>query len=149
MGKTKVTTTPPVIVVDADAIVAQAHPHDSNHAKAIQITQDLQSINARMIYPVTAVCEAVTVLQHKLSNTATAYGTAVVFTDPQLQVSEVNQQTIINATNNYFEPQGSKKNTLFDCIVLETAKTHKADAIFSFDKFYKRRGYKLAEDYVS
>ena len=97
-----------------------------------------------MVYPATAICEAVTVLQHKLSSTATAYGTAVIFTDPHLQVEEVNQKTIARSVNNYFKQDTSKKNTLFDCIVLETADKFKADAIFSFDHFYKTKGFKLA-----
>lgn len=136
----------PVIVVDADAIVAQAHPQDGNHEKALRISQQLKEKNALMIYPSTAICEAVTVLQHKLNSTATAYGTAVVFTDSNLQVTEVNQDAIIRSVNNYFSPDTSKKNTLFDCIVLDTAEQYKADAIFSFDHFYKVKGFNLAQD---
>jgi len=46
----------------------------------------------------------------------------------------------------YFSSTTSKKNTLFDCIVAVTAEENKADAIFSFDKFYKRKGFKLASE---
>ena len=133
---------PPVIVVDADAIVAQAHPQDANHKKALDDVKILKDLNAQIIYPSTAVCEAVTVLQHKLKKSATAYGTAVVFTDPNLEVVEINQETIRRAVN-HFSPTTSKKNTLFDCIVLDTAEKYKADAIFSFDHFYESRGFKL------
>lgn len=134
------------MVIDADAIVAQAHPRDTNHAKAIQISQRLKEINAHIIYPATAICEAITVLQHKLTSTATAYGTAVIFTDLSLQIAEIDQRTIIHAVNNFFKPTASKRNTLFDCIVLDIAQAYKADAIFSFDQFYKKRGFKSAQD---
>ena len=134
------------IVVDADAIVAQAHPDDSNHSRALSTTQYLKKINARVVYPTTAVCEAVTVLQHKLENSATAYGTAVIFTDPNLHVVEINQEIMTRAINNHFRPTTSKKNTLFDCIVLEIAEQYQADAIFSFDHFYKSKGFKLASE---
>lgn len=36
------------VVVDADAIVAQAHHQDANHAKAVQISQKLKEINAHI-----------------------------------------------------------------------------------------------------
>lgn len=136
----------PTVVVDADAIVAQAHSRDANHMKAVQISKNLKRMNAQLVYPATAICEAVTVLQHKLTSTATAYGTAVVFADPNLQVVEVSQKTIARAINNFFQPATSKKNILFDCIVLDSAEKYKADAIFSFDRFYKKQGFKLAEE---
>ncbi len=136
----------PVIVVDADAIIAQAHPQDANHQRALDVSQQLRDLNAQMIYPSTSICEAVTVLQHKLNSSATAYGTAVVFTDLNLEVVEVNQDTIRRSVNSYFRPDASKKNTLFDRIIMDIAEQFKADAIFSFDHFYKTKGFKLAHE---
>ncbi|MDO8570540.1 MAG: type II toxin-antitoxin system VapC family toxin [Candidatus Daviesbacteria bacterium] len=135
----------PVVVVDADAIIAQAYPDDSNHKLAVTISENLNKFGAQVIYPATAILEATTVLQGKLNSGATAYGTAVVFTDPNIQVAEVNQETLRNAIK-YFSPTTSKKNTLFDCIVATVAEEYKADAIFSFDHFYKTKGFKLANE---
>ena len=136
---------PPVVIVDADAIVAQAYPDDSNHQKAVTISDNLNKLGAQVIYPATAVLEAVTVLQGRLNSGATAYGTAVVFADPKVEVAEVSQTTLMSAMNN-FSPTTSKKNTLFDCVVLAVAQENKADAIFSFDHFYKNKGFKLASE---
>lgn len=136
---------PPIVVVDADAIVAQAYPNDSNHTKAVAISKKLNALGAQVIYPATAVLEAVTVLQGRLNSGATAYGTAAVFADDQIQVFEVNQMTLAHAINN-FSPVTSKKNTLFDCVVLSIANDTQADAIFSFDKFYQKKGFKLASE---
>ncbi len=127
----------PIVVVDADAIVAQAYPDDSNHKLAVTISGMLNNFNAQVIYPASAILEATTVLQSRLNSGATAYGTAVAFTDPNIQIAEVNQTTVGRAIK-YFSPTTSKKNTLFDCIVAAVAEEYKADAIFSFDKFYKR-----------
>ncbi len=136
---------PPIVIVDADAIVAQAYPNDSNHQKAVAISDNLNKLGAQVIYPATAVLEAVTVLQGRLNSGATAYGTAVVFTDPKVEVAEVSQTTLMSAMDN-FSPTTSKKNTLFDCVVLAVAEENKADAIFSFDHFYKNKGFKLASE---
>ncbi len=136
---------PPIIVADADAIVAQASPGDNLHVKAVKIAKNLVQLNAQVLYPTTAITEAVTHIQRVLSSGATAYGTAVAFTDPNVSVIEVNQETIKHAAQ-FFSSTTSKKNTLYDCIVAAVAEEYKADAIFSFDKFYKSKGFKLASD---
>ena len=136
---------PPLVIVDADAIVAQAYPNDSNHGRAVTISDKLNNLSAQVIYPATAVVEATTVLQGRLNSPATAYGTASVFAGPNVNIAEVNQKTLTNAIN-YFSPTTSKKNTLFDCVVMAVADEYKADMIFSFDKVYKSKGYKLASD---
>lgn len=134
---------PPVVVADADAIVAQASPDDNLHAKAVKIAKRLMQLNAQVLYPATAITEATTHIQRVLNSGATAYGTVIAFTDPNVNVVEVSQETIKHATQ-FFSPTASKKNTLYDCIVAAVAEENKADAIFSFDKFYKSKGFRLA-----
>ena len=134
-----------LVIGDADAIVAQANPQDANHDKAVKIAQELISSQVNVIYPVTAVVEAITHIQRALNSRATAFGTAQLMIDPSVQIVEVNKQTLTNAVN-YFSSTTSKKNTLFDCIVASVADEYKAAAIFSFDHFYKSKGFTLAED---
>lgn len=133
------------IVVDTDAIVAQVKKDDKNHRVAMAISSSLVSSNAQVIYPATTVVEAVTFIQRSLSNPPVAYGTAQLMANSSAQVAEVNQKTLRNAMK-YFSATGSKKNTLFDCIVIAVAEEVHADAIFSFDRFYKKQGFKLASE---
>lgn len=134
-----------IIIGDADAIIAQTDSEDVHHQNAIAISNNLKSKDAQVLYPVTAILEAATHIQRVLNSTASAYGTAVVFSDQDIQVVEVNQNTLKKAIK-YFDPNTSKKNTLFDCTVAAIAEEYKADAIFSFDKFYKNKGFKLASE---
>lgn len=134
-----------LIVGDADSIIAQANPNDKNHKKAVSISEKLINQEAQLIYPTTAVVEAVTFIQRALSSGATAYGTATEFLESN-QLVEVTQDMYSNAVNKYYGPRLSKQDTLFDCIVAATAEKYEADAIFSFDKFYKRKGFKLASE---
>lgn len=136
-----------LVVGDADAIIAQANSEDANHKEAIRVAQELINSQTNVIYPATAVAEAVTHIQRALNSGVTAYGTAQLMIDPAVQVVEVNKQTLTNAIS-YFSSTTSKKNTLFDCIVAAVAEEYKADAIFSFDKFYKTKGFKLASELV-
>lgn len=136
---------PPIVVVDADAIIAQTNPEDVHHQKANSITRKLIEMNAQVIYPTTAIAEASTHMQRVLNSTAGAFGTAQLMVEADAQVAEVNKQTLATALK-YFSPTTSKKNTLFDCIVAAVAQEYKAAAIFSFDQFYVKKGFKLAED---
>lgn len=133
----------PVIIVDADGIIAQTDPKDPHHKKAQEISQKLVDMSAQVLYPVTAIAEANAHTQRVLNSRASAYGTAVFFGSQETEVVGVSKQTLIDALD-YFSPTTSKKNTLFDCIVCSVAENYKADAIFSFDKFYKKKGFKLA-----
>ena len=135
----------PIIIVDADALIAQTNSDDVHHQKANAISQNLININAQVIYPVTAIAEAATHMQRVLNSTASAHGTVQLMAEPASRVVEVNKQTLVNSLK-YFSPSSSKKNTVFDCIVAAVAEEYKADAIFSFDHFYKTKGFKLAED---
>lgn len=134
-----------LVVMDADGIIAQAQPNDTHHEKALQISSSLISQNARLIYPATAIAEAATHMQRALNSTASAYGTMLEMTDPQTEVAEINQRILTTALK-YFSPTTSKQNTPFDCIVAAVAEENNADAIFSFDKFYKAKGFKLASE---
>lgn len=138
----------PIVIVDADAIIAQTNPDDIHHQRADSISQKLININAQVIYPTTVVAEAATHMQRVLNSNASAYGTVQLMTDPAAQVIEVNKQTLVNSLK-YFSPTTSKKNTVFDCIVAAVAEEYKADAIFSFDHFYKTQGFQSAEELVS
>lgn len=53
-------------------------------------------------------------------------------------------EEILKLATKYFEHANSKKNTFFDAIVAATAKRLEADAIFSFDNWYTKLGFKLA-----
>lgn len=136
---------PPVVVVDADALIAQTNPNDLLHEAATEVSRRLVALEAQVIYPTTAVAEATTHIQRVLSDTASAYRVASVMADPAVQVAEVNQKTL-EAALAYFGANVSKKHTLFDCIVAAVARQYAADAIFSFDKFYKSRGFRLASE---
>lgn len=136
---------PPIVVADADAIVAQASPNDNLYTRAVKIARKLTDMNAQVLYPATAIIEATTHMQRVLGSGATAYDTAVSFTEPGINVVEINQETIKHAIQ-FFSPTTSKKNTLYDCIVAAVAEKYKADAVFSFDNFYKKHGFKLASE---
>lgn len=134
-----------LLVIDADAIIAQTNPDDALHVITQEISSKLVSLNARIIYPTTTLAEASAHIQRVLKDSATAFDVARTVRNPVFEIAEVNQETLLRALT-YFSPTTSKKNTLFDCIVAAVAEDYDADAIFSFDKFYESKGFKLASE---
>lgn len=131
------------VIVDADSIVAQALFNDSNHTRTKLLSNKLNEQGARFIFPSTAILESVTVLQK--TSGATAYGTGTTLLGDRVEVVEIDRSILLNALN-YFNPLGSKKNTLFDCVIMAIADRYETDIVFSFDKIYKKNGYRLVSD---
>ena len=56
---------------------------------------------------------------------------------------------ILSEAGDLFNPNGSKRNTLFDAVVAAIAKRLDADAIFSFDEWYRKIGMTLTDDLIA
>lgn len=134
-----------IVIADADCIVAQSFADDVHHKVTLALVKKLDKIGAHLLFPSTAIAEAVTTLQRKFSNPELAASTLELFTDPSIDIEDVNQKTIREARK-LFNPKSSKHNTVFDCIVATIAKNTNADAIFSFDDWYTKLGFKLVPD---
>jgi uncharacterized protein with PIN domain len=56
-----------LMIVDADAIISFVYVNDENHRRAKHLMQQLVTSDAYLLFPATAICEAVTVLRGKLN----------------------------------------------------------------------------------
>ena len=138
---------PLVIVADADSIVAQAYAQDANHQVILGLGKKLQRQKAHIIFPSTTIIEAVTTLQRKFSDPGLAAATYDLFIDSGVVIADVGQEDIKEARK-LFDPLSSKHNTVFDAVVATLAKKYNADAIFSFDGWYRKLGFKLVVDLI-
>jgi predicted nucleic acid-binding protein len=135
-------------LVIADALVAFANIEDANHARANAIRQYLAEQQIRIFYPTTALCEAVTVLQRKVIKPDLAAFLLEQAQVGRMRVLEVNQDTLQRAAS-FFTPYDSKQNTLFDAVIAATATELHADAIFSFDQWYRKIGLRVTDDLIA
>lgn len=131
-----------LIIADADCIVAQSFVDDIHHKTTLALVQKLDKFGGHILFPSTAIVEAITTLQRKFSNPHLAASTLEFFTNPSIDIENVDQK-LIREAGKLFDPDASKHNTLFDCIVAVVARKYHADAIFSFDDWYDKLGYKL------
>lgn len=137
-----------VVIGDADSLVALASKNDANHERARKIVKALKVENYVVVYPNTAILEAMVALKRKLNLNDKAQLIARQFLRGVIRVIWVEEEIQKNALNFLMENSKSKKNTVFDCLVVASAKKISAVGIFSFDKWYSRLGFKLAHELI-
>ncbi len=137
-----------LVIADADALIAFANPDDIHHHRARVVNQSLDQQGFTILFPTTAIIEAVTTLQRKLTKPQIAAFIVDGVKEGTIATQEVDQDTLIQAVG-LFNPLGSKQNTLFDAVVAALAKRLNADAIFSFDEWYRKIGLTLTDDLIA
>jgi predicted nucleic acid-binding protein len=130
------------IIVDADALIALFSEGDVHAAHSLELLDALIADGARLLHPATTIVEAVTTLQRRLNNPQAAAEVVHLVKEAKLVVEPVNDAVLADALA-LFNPHGSKQNTLFDAVVAAMARRLSASAIFSFDNWYEKQGFRL------
>ena len=132
-----------IVVADTDALIALALEDDPHHKKAQQISNSLIRNLVTVIFPVTVFPEAITSLKRAANQPKKAHLLNRQYLSGAFHVEYISEDIMKKAAEIFDKKANSKKNTLFDAIVAATAEKLKADAIFSFDKWYSKLGFKL------
>lgn len=133
-----------IVVGDADSLVALVYKHDANHVSARKISQWFEGKGYEVIYPNTAILEAITALKRSLNLNEEANLICSEYLAGSFSVYYIDHQIQLKASER-FSKTNSKKNTIFDALVIEIALKLKADFIFSFDKWYQKSGFNLVQ----
>lgn len=133
-----------LVVVDSDALIALLLEKDVHHKKTQIISASLAKKGINVIYPVTVFAETITFLKRAVNQSEKAHALNERLQNGEFTIEYIENQTLRLATE-YFSKTKSKRNTFFDAIVAATAKKLGADAIFSFDDWYPKLGFKLAD----
>lgn len=133
-----------IAVGDADSLIALAYKDDPSHARAQRISEFLTSQGYEIIYPNTAILEAITALKRGLDLPNEACLVNRQYQAGAFTVEFIDEE-IQQQASQRFEKARSKKNTIFDAVVAETAVKLGADYIFSFDTWFPKEGFTLAK----
>ena len=134
------------IFVDSDAFVALAVKNDANHEKAFPLLHLLQEKQVIFFTSNYVFSESITVISQRESHAA-----AVTFIenmqlpDSPFQIKRVDEALEEEAILR-FKVQTSKNTSYVDCTNISLMKKLDLDAIFSFDKVYRKSGFPLVED---
>lgn len=132
-----------IAVGDTDSLIALVYKDDANHIRARKISERLLSESYGIIYPNTAILETITTLKRALNLPDKAELINKQYQQGAFNVEYINREIQVRASRR-FEKTISKKNTIFDAVVAETAVELGADYIFSFDNWYSKEGFTLA-----
>src|SRR3989344_5148198 len=134
-----------IVIIDSDGLIGSLNTHDRHYLNSQKISRKLIKNGAKLIYPATVIVETVTLLQGRLNAPKLADQILQLAKNNQLIIAVVDEKIIQEAAD-IMDFKKSKHNTLFDAVVATIAKKYSADAIFSFDSFYKKKGFKLASE---
>mgnify|MGYP003395559620 CR=1 FL=1 len=133
------------VIVDSDALIALSLSSDQNHNRAVKISENWSERGYTFIFPNTMILEAMTSLKRAKNEPKIAHLINKQFLSKDaFNVLYVDEEIQIKA-GKLFDKADSKKNTPFDTVVAASAETIGADAIFSFDSWYPKLGFELAE----
>ncbi|MBI3558977.1 PIN domain-containing protein [Candidatus Gottesmanbacteria bacterium] len=136
------------VIADADILISLYNPDDINHLVVTDRTQKITDSVCKIKFPNTAILEATTSLRRMANKPEIARLINQKYLNGEFNIVYVDE-TIQKLASEIFAQEKSKKNTIFDALVLATAKTLKAAGIFSFDSWYKKQGFKaLARELV-
>lgn len=134
---------PLIVVGDTDGLIAILHEEDIHHKQAVTAISRLLQHDAQTIFPLTTITETITTLKRKLNKPDLAAQIIQQLTSGALSIENVDTE-MLNVALTVFDPKGSKKNTIFDALVVATAKKLNTKVIFSTDQWYEKLGFTLA-----
>lgn len=139
----------PNILVDADALVAIVKKDDSNHIKALQISESLQEKGAQWYVSPFTVAETVTVLSYKVSQKEAREALKEIRKLDSFFPLSLKEEEAKNA-DKWFLKQEKKGTSYFDCYNMALLEKHKKflSGIFSFDSVYTHNGFKLTQELI-
>lgn len=139
------TNQPLTVVGDTDGLIAILHEEDLNHQKAVETVAKLLAHDAQTVFPLTTITETITTLIRKLDQPKLAARVVEQITNSSLTIENTDTD-MLNEALKVFDPKASKKNTIFDAMVVACAKKLKTKIIFSTDEWYTKLGFTLAEN---
>lgn len=132
-----------LVVADTDGLISVLSEEDVNHEKAAATLAKLLQQDAQTVFPLTTITETITTLKRKLNRPDLVEKAVKQITSGNLAIENVDTDMLQDALA-VFDPKGSKQNTLFDALVVATAKKLHTNVIFSHDKWYEKLGFTLA-----
>lgn len=136
---------PLVVVGDTDGLIAILHEGDLHHKQAVETVSKLLAHDAQVIFPLTTITETITTLIRKLNQPNLAAYVVEKITNGALTIENTDTDMLAEALK-VFDPKGSKKKTIFDAMVVATARKLNTNVIFSMDDWYCKLGLTLAVD---
>lgn len=129
------------LFVDADAFVSLSNKEDRNYKKALKLSKLVKERKTEVLTSSFAIGEAITVISQKVGlDKAVAFGINAY--KGELIILDASRLQQLKALKR-FSQQRSKNVRFTDFVNMVLMDELKIKTIFSFDRHYKKEGYKL------
>lgn len=129
-----------MIFIDTSAFVALRNPADPNHKKALKLSLNLETAQARLLTSNYILAETYTVISQKVGKPQ-----AISFKedfDPSIQITRVDENLEEMAWE-IFKEIKSKNISYVDCTSFAIMRTFNIKQAFAFDDDFKKAGFSL------
>lgn len=133
-------------IIDTDALLGIFNTKDALHKDATTVAKDLKKKGVNTFLLPTTLTEFARLASYQIG-AKEAQEAAEILIRSGMPVLEITDDITKSAVSHY-KKQTSKKESLFDCYVMVTAKKLGITHIFSFDEGYTKsiNGFQLAKD---
>lgn len=129
------------LFVDADVFVSLSNKEDRNYKKALKLSKLVKDWKTEVLTSSFAIGEAITVISQKVGlDKAVAFGINAY--KGELIILDASRLQQLQALKR-FSQQRSKNVRFTDFVNMVLMDELKVETIFSFDRHYKKEGYKL------
>ncbi len=135
-----------LVIVDSDALIGLANETDANHTKCLKVSKHLAVNSLGTVVPYPIVLEAATALSRETKINRPDLAAEMLASYAKLEDKPELDEDVSLLVSKSFQENTSRKNTPFDHYLCALAKKNGIKYVFSFDSFYKKQGFKLAED---
>lgn len=133
-------------IIDTDTLLGLFNSNDIHHTSAVDLTKKALEKGINIFLLPTTLSEFALLASSRIGLTETKQAVSHLTSSDYLTVDITEDMT--KEAVKLYKKQTSKEESLFDCFIMVIAKKISADCIFSFDRGYKKNGFKLLEQFV-
>ncbi len=128
------------LLVDSDAFFSLLVKTDANHQRASLLNKRLVASEQQFITVNLVVFETATVLSRKINQQAACLFLENI-SSGKMEIFRIDE-TIEKRAGEIFKKQHRKNTSFIDCVNMAVMERLNLPTIFSFDKIYKRNGFR-------
>lgn len=134
------------VIVDTDVLLGLYNSGDIHHSEAVELAKKVLEKKMNIFILPTTLGEFALLASSKIGKRDSQKAISHLMNSDFL-TTDITLELTKEAIELY-EKQTSKEESLFDCFIMATAKKLFCDGIFSFDKGYRKNGFKLIEELI-
>jgi len=129
-----------MLYVDADALIALHDPSDLLHSQALALLERITQKSPKTYLGTNILLETLTVIRQRVGKKEALELLSELRSGKYIIINP--DETLIEQAENLFREIRSKNTSFSDCLSFAIMQQHHIKWVFSFDKDFKKQGFK-------